>query len=128
MNFFIGDASEIRKLAGDLSQVGAKTVPALRSGMKAAGDTFATAWRANAAGTSGEHGVHYPNSISAELVFDLGGVSVDVGPESGKPQGGMGKGFEFGSRNQPPHLDGIRAMAFVEPQVERIIDAAVTFP
>lgn len=128
MNFFIGDASEIYQLAGDLAEVGAKTIPALRSGMKAAGDGFAETWAANASATSGSHGVHYPSSIDAELVFDLGGVSVDVGPNAGKPQGGMGKGFEFGSRNQPPHLDGLRAMRFVEPRIERVVDAAVTFP
>ena len=126
MNFFIGDASEVYKLAGDLTAVTAKMVPALRAGMQGAGESFAEAWKSNARATSGQHGVHYPDAISAELVFDLGGVSVDVGPETGKPQGGMS--FEFGSQNQPPHLDGLRAMKFVEPQVERIIDAAVTFP
>jgi hypothetical protein len=126
VNFFIGDASEVYHLAADLSGVTAKMVPALRAGMQGAGEAFADQWRSNAEATSGEHGVHYPASISAELVFDVGGVSVDVGPESGKPQGGMS--FEFGSRNQPPHLDGLRAMTFVEPRVERIVDAAVTFP
>lgn len=128
MNFFIGDASEIYELAGDLAGVGTKMIPALRAGMQGAGDAFAEAWRANANATSGAHGVHYPDSIDAELVLDFGGVSVDVGPQSGKPQGGMGKGFEFGSQNQPPHLDGVKAMATIEPHVERIIDAAVTFP
>lgn len=127
MSFFRGDPSDFYRLAGDLTEVGAKSIPALRSGMQGAGDAFAQAWRSNAAATSGEHGKWYPASIDAELVFDLGGVSVDVGPNSGKKQGGMGKGFEFGSRNQPPHLDGARAMTWVEPQVERIIDAAITF-
>lgn len=125
MSLFLGGASEIYALAGDLAEIGAKSIPALRVGMQGAGEAFAEVWRANAAATAGEHGVHYPASITADLVFDLGGVSVDVGPESGKPQGGMS--FEFGSRNQPPHLDGLRAMSRVEPQVERIIDAAITF-
>lgn len=126
MNFFIGDASEVYRLAGDLAEVGAKSIPALRSGMQGAGEAFVEVWKGNARATSGQHGVHYPDSITAELVLDLGGVSVDVGPESGKPQGGMS--FEYGSQNQPPHLDGLRAMVQVEPQVERIIDAAITFP
>ena len=125
MAIFRGDASEVYALAADLAAIPAKAVPALRTGMKAGGDVFAKAWQANAAATSGVHGKHYPKSISAELAFDLGGVSVDVGPDSSIPQGGMGKGFEFGSQNQPPHLDGVKAMDAVAPEVEQIIGEAV---
>lgn len=123
MNFFIGDASEIYALAGDLAEVGAKAVPAVRAGMQSAGEMFAETWASNARATSGEHGVHYPASITAELVFDLGGVSVDVGPESGRPQGGMS--FEFGSQNQPPHLDGLRALGPADTKLTRLSDDAL---
>lgn len=125
MALFIGDASEIYQLAGDLSQVGLRAVPALRSAMGGAGEAFANEWRSNARATSGTHGKYYPDSIDSELVFDVGGVSVDVGPNSSKKQGGMGKGFEFGSENQPPHLDGVKAMSAMESRVEAIIDATV---
>lgn len=128
MSFIRGDASQVYALAGDLAEVGAKTIPALRGGMKQAGDAFAREWASNARATSGSHGKHYPDSIDAELVFNATGVSVDVGPNSGKPQGGMGKGFEFGSENQPPHLDGVSALDGMQGRVERLIDAAVTFP
>ena len=93
--------------------------------MAEAGEAFAEDWRDNAVETSGEHGKHYPNSIDSELVFDLGGVSVDVGPNAAKKQGSMGTGFEFGSVNQPPHLDGLRALDGFQMRVERMVDATI---
>ena len=125
MSIFRGDASEVYKLAGDLSQVGAKMVRTLRSTMAEAGEAFADEWRANAVETSGEHGKHYPDSIDSELVFNAGGVSVDVGPNSAKKQGRMGRGFEFGSVNQPPHLDGLRALDGFQQRAERMVDATI---
>lgn len=125
MSFFRGDASEIYDLAGDLSAVSAKMVPALRVTMAAVGESFADDWRDNAVETSGEHGKHYPKSIDSELVFNAGGVSVDVGPNSAKKQGGMGAGFEFGSINQPPHLDGLRALDGIQARVEKMVDATI---
>lgn len=82
-------------------------------------------WADNARQTSGEHGKHYPASIDSELVFDLGGVSVDVGPNASKKQGTMGRGFEFGSQNQPPHLDGLRAMPDAEANAEALVDQVI---
>lgn len=125
MNMFIGDAAEVYKLAGDLAQVGAKATLALREPMAAAGEAFAEEWRRNAVETSGEHGKFYPDSISSDFAFDTGGISVDVGPDISKKQGGMGAGFEFGSENQSPHLDGLRALDGIQSRVGLIIDAAV---
>ena len=125
MSIFRGDASEIYRLAGDLSGVGRKAVPALRGTMLAAGEAFAQEWSANARETSGSHGVHYPDSIDSELVFNLSGVSVDVGPNAAKKQGSMGRGFEFGSENQPPHLDGLRALDGMQQRTEKMVDAAI---
>ena len=122
-----GDASEVYALAADISQVGAKAVPAMRGVMFAAGEAFAAEWADNARETSGVHGKHYPESISAELAFDIRGISVDVGPDRGKKQGAMGPGFEFGSRNQPPHLDGLRALDGIQMRTERMVDSAVGF-
>lgn len=119
------DARQVFQLAGDLSLVGAKAVPATRSVMQGVGDAFADAWRSNATETAGQHGKHYPASISAELAFTVGSVSVDVGPDASMPQGGMGRGFEFGSRNQPAHLDGLRALDGMQVRAERALDAAI---
>lgn len=122
-----GDASEVYKLAADLSMVNAKSVPVMRSAMAGVGVGLAARWAANARETSGQHGKWYPDSIDSELAFDIGGVSVDVGPNSAKKQGSMGRGFEFGSRNQPPHLDGLRALDGMQVEAERVIDSAVGF-
>jgi hypothetical protein len=127
VSVFRGDASEVYKLAADLSAVGAKTVPAVRGVMAEVGEAFAREWSANAVETSGEHGKHYPASIDSELAFDLRGVSVDVGPNRDKPQGSMGRGFEFGSVNQPPHLDGLRALDGMQMRAERAMDTTVGF-
>jgi hypothetical protein len=124
---FRGDASEVFKMAADLASIGAKSVPAMRGVMAGVGESFAAEWASNARETSGEHGIHYPDSITAELVFDVGGISVDVGPDKSKKQGSMGRGFEFGSRNQPPHLDGLRALDGLQVRAERMVESAVGF-
>lgn len=120
-----GDASDIYRLAADLSSVAARSVPALGAGMAEAGRTVERAWRNNAVATSGVHGKHYPDSIDSEVAFGPDGISVDIGPNASKPQGSMGAGFEFGSINQPPHLDGARALADNEAQVELRIAQAL---
>lgn len=118
-------ASEFYQLASDLSQVGARSVPAMRGVMDEAGRALAKDWQANARETSGAHGKHYPNSITSELVFGVGSIAVEAGPDSSMKQGRMGRGFEFGSQNQPPHLDGLRALDGVQQRVERMASEAV---
>ena len=118
-----GDPSEFLALAVGLERAGARAGVAIREPVLAAGEMIVDAWRTGARMSSGAHGIHYPDAISAELVFDLGGVAVDIGPESGKPQGGMS--FEHGSRNQPPHLDGLKALTAGGPFAERMIGDAV---
>lgn len=125
MSIFKGDASEVYRLAGGLSQVGAKAVPALREGMAAAGEALAKEWAANVEETSGTHLPYLPKAIDSSLAVDFGGVSVDIGPNNAKKQGRFGKGDEFGSENQSPHLNGLRALDGMQVRTERIIDAAV---
>lgn len=71
--------------------------------------------------TTGRYLPHYPRAITSETERGPGIVSMIVGPESGKPQGGMGLGVEYGSVNAPPlaHLNP----AF-DQRVESIIDRA----
>lgn len=121
------DASEVYSLAGDLSQVGARTVPALRGVMRDLGDALAKEWRENAIETSGEHGKHYPNSITSRLALGLSRIEVEAYADPAKRQGSMARGFEFGSRNQPPHLDGLRALTSVAPRADRVIASAMGF-
>ncbi len=107
------DTSEVARLAADLSaapgRVQRRSANIVEEEAKALRDT----WRNNARRTAGRHGKHYPNAITHEVR----GLSAEIGPESGRPQGGMS--FEFGSRNQPPHLDGTRAADVHAPRFER---------
>lgn len=119
------DVSQGLRLAANLDQIGFRTVPALRSAMAGVGEAFAKEWADNARETSGTHGKHYPDSIDSELTFSVRGVTVEAGPNISKKQGRMGPGFEFGSENQPPHLDGLRALDGMQQRAERIIDATV---
>lgn len=118
-------ASEFRKLAADLSAVSSKMVTPMRQVFKESGDLLAKEWAANARATSGVHGKHYPKSITADLTFSLGNIVAEVGPDSSKPQGRMGRGFELGSVNQSPHLDGLKAVDKLEPLVQTAISQAV---
>lgn len=119
-------ADEVFALAHDFSKASAEVARALYDTFKAEGEAFAEDWARNATATSGEHGKHYPKSISSETRLSLG-ILVETGPESGMPQGGMGPGFEFGSRNQPPHLDGLTAMGPAEERLEKAADATIGF-
>lgn len=125
MPAIFGDASQVYKLANDLSMVGAKAVVPMRAAMVQAGEIVRDNWRDIARTTAGEHGVHYPNSIEATPTIGFSTIGVDIGPNAGMKQGGMS--FEFGSRNQPPHLDGLHAVEFTAGRVERLIDTATTY-
>lgn len=119
-------ATEFFKLALDLSHAPAKLVHPLAETFKQAGEATARQWATHARATSGVHGKHYPDSIDSEARFTLGGnVEVEVGPNAEKKQGRMGRGFEFGSRNQPPHLDGVKAFEVMEPRVESMTAATI---
>lgn len=121
-------ASDVfRTAALDLGGIPTAKFAAVRGVMDGMGEAFAAEWRGNARETSGTHGKHYPDSIDSERRLSLDGVSVEVGPNRAKRQGGMGLGFEFGSENQPPHLDGLRAMDSMAVRVERALDAAMGF-
>lgn len=119
-------ASDITALAYEFKGASMKLAGALYDVMAEQGDAFAADWAGFAAGTAGIHGQHYPKSITAETKVAMG-IVVEVGPETSKPQGGMGPGFEFGSRNQPPHLDGANAIFGAETRIPRATDAAIGF-
>lgn len=119
-------ADEVFALAKDFQNASSEVASALYDTFAQEGDNFAEDWADNARQTSGEHGKHYPGTITSETRLSLG-ILVETGPESGRPQGGMGPGFEFGSRNQPPHLDGLQAMGPAEARLERAADATIGF-
>jgi hypothetical protein len=72
-------------------------------------------WRANATATAGRHARLYPSSISYDMRPHPTGASAEIGPDKGRPQGPLGNLLEFGSVNNPPHMDGARALAAEAP-------------
>lgn len=64
---------------------------------------------------------HYGRTISSEVERSAGVASMIVGPESSKPQGGMGPGVEFGSVNTGPRPHLFDAF---DARVDSIIDRA----
>ena len=119
-------AQEFDRLAADFRRAAAVPPAVTLAGAVNDAEKLVTgAWRANARATSGAHGKHYPDSITSEVRATATGLVLEIGPDSSRPQGAMGRGFEFGSMNQPPHLDGARAVADNEARVEQIIDQAL---
>lgn len=127
MSVFRGDASEVFALANSLAGVGAKSVPAARAGMALAGEAVAKSWRnAVLSASDGDSTIpHYPDAIDSELVFDIRGVSVDIGPNKAKKQGSLGHLIEFGTETSPPHLHGLAAVTSNEALAERVLDQAI---
>lgn len=119
-------ASEFLALARDFQKASIGAAKALFDAFDEGGQAFAKDWQSNARATSGEHGKHYPDSITSETRLALG-IEIETGPETGRKQGRMGRGFEFGSVNQPPHLDGQLAMPLAEQRIDRLSDAAIGF-
>lgn len=119
-------ASEVFDLADDFGKAAAAIGPALYDTFKHEGDEFADDWRRNAEQTSGRHGKHYPKAITSETKLSTG-ITVQTGPETARRQGEMGPGFEFGSENQEPHLDGLGALGPASERLEKAADATIGY-
>lgn len=96
--------SNATSIAVDLGNTSARTTRRLAAVIADEGTKLRDEWRSNAEATSGAHGKHYPASIQAHTRF----LEAEIYPDESMAQGGMS--FEFGSRNQPPHLGGQRAL------------------
>lgn len=114
------DTRELTALAADLTAMGPLTTKATRETFADGAKMLRDDWRKSAEETSGDHGRHYPRSITAELKFSTD-IVYEVGPDISMKQGSMGPGFEFGSINQEPHLDGQRAADKLGPLLEKAV-------
>lgn len=114
----------IGDLFSDLSAIAVETRPAMRGVVRDGLRVGTTLAKANAKRTAGDHGKRYPSSITSEMHAGLGlfgnTISGEYGPDTARPQGGMS--FEFGSRNQKPHLDLARSADVVGPSFLRSVD------
>lgn len=114
-------------LAADLADITGRVRPDMRGVVRDGIRVGANLARANARVTARKHGKHYPRSITFEMTSGLGlfgnTISGEYGPDINRPQGGMS--FEFGSRNQKPHLDLARSADVVGPAFIRSVDDQV---
>lgn len=94
-----------RSVATDLGNIEKRAFLKTRVAVSESGELVEARWKANAVASAGKHGKHYPKAIKSRMT---GGLESTVFPDESMPQGGMS--FEYGSRNQPPHLDGQRAI------------------
>lgn len=119
------DGSELLRLVeyfdGAEKDVARKTYPVVEQHAKELRDQ----WKENAVATARRHGKHYPDAITAEQVPVADEIAWEVGPETRRKQGSMGRGFEYGSSNQPPHWDGTRASIDQEPKFMKALDDIV---
>lgn len=128
------DDRELRALAVDLGSLGAEAAKRVRGVMQEGSSDLKKKWQANAKESAGAHGHLYPYSIDWEQSAS-GLLEFEVGPNEEKRVNGRGSGvggfvgkagagYEFGSANQPPHLDGQRAADDIVPLLERRIGIA----
>lgn len=95
---------DIDRMARDYSRVPVQAATGLAKAVRSNALDGRDRARAFARVSAGAHGKHYPKSITAERRTPF---SWEYGPDAALPQGGMS--FEFGSRNQKPHLDLARS-------------------
>lgn len=119
------DGSDLVKLATDIGvdahRIAERAYPLVKEQALA----LRNEWRDNARDTAGAHGKLYPRTITAEQMPVRGAVEWEVGPESALDQGGMGRGFEYGSVNQPPHWDMTMAVTDREPKFMSAVEELV---
>ncbi|MCC5574477.1 hypothetical protein IMZ11_02325 [Microtetraspora sp. AC03309] len=116
------DGSELLKLAEEIGADAHKVAEGAYPLVKQYAESLRNDWRDNARSTARRHGKHYPRAITAEQEFSRTDVIWEVGPESQRKQGDMGRGFEFGGAHQPPHWDMSIAVTGVEPKFNKAVD------
>ena len=117
------EAHGLREIATALPKLGFAGAKAIDPVIKQGAEFLAEQWRKNAVETSGVHGKHYPKSIDTERIVSTD-IAFEIGPNPFKKQGRMS--FEEGSVNQPPHLDGAKALEKVGPLVLKSVEIALS--
>lgn len=110
----------IGRLAADMADIPARARVDMRATVREGIRVGNTVARDFAKQSAGKHGKHYHRAFSTEMRRDFTGFGVSImsgeyGPDIAKPQGGMS--FEFGSRNQKPHLDLARSADIMGPSL-----------
>lgn len=116
-------------LAADMANIPARAKVDMRATVREGIKVGNAVAKDNAKRSAGSHGKHYHRAFSTEMRPTFSGfgtsiISGEYGPDISRPQGGMS--FEFGSRNQKPHLDLARSADVIGPafagEVRRLPD------
>lgn len=119
-------AAEVFALGRDFGKASRAVASGLYDVYKEQGDSFAKDWGNNVRAVAPKHLPHLPYAITSETKVGLG-IVVETGPETGRRQAALGRGDEFGSVNQRPHLSGLRAMTVREPILAKAADSTIAF-
>lgn len=94
----------VKALASEMSGVAGRLKPAMRAVAAKGALNIKNAAKASIlAQTSHRYVKQYPNSITYDVTQSSGSVvSVEIGPDKGKPQGALGNLLEFGAPEKPP--------------------------
>lgn len=115
------DVSELLLYAGHLGSTLERAEPALSKVVeRGAVNVKRTAIANIRSWSTGAHLKHYPKSIGYDMI---GPLEAEVGPDASKPQGGMGRGVEFGSVHTPPKPHMFPAAEVEEPLFEKNVAA-----
>jgi hypothetical protein len=122
------DTRALVALAVDLGKAPGRMTQAVTSAAEESGNQLRDQWRSNIQASSPEgHLKWLPDAVTSEMKFGLGTIGVEVGPDTSKKQGALGKGDEYGSVNTPAHMSGHKAADVATPGFERSLDAAMAF-
>lgn len=106
-------SSNANEIVAELGRTSVRTTRRLNEAVREAGTDMRDEWRSNAEQTSGAHGRLYPPTIKA----NSGWLVSEIGSDSP-----AAVGYEFGSMNQPAHLDGQLALDSLAPRINRRFD------
>jgi len=108
------DISELLAYANHLDYAVERAEPALSKVVERGANNVRRDARSILSGYSRRaHLKHYPSSFSYDMI---GKLEAEVGPDSSKPQGGMGRGTEFGSVHTKPMPHWMPAADLEEPR------------
>lgn len=120
------DTSGLDDLAADMVMAGIKVGDEVYAVVKRGAQNIKTDWRKRARRSAGSHGRHYPRSIDYDVIRLGDRIDAEIGPNTALPQGGMGRGFEYGSVNTAPKPDGARALTAEEPKLIKHLEDIAT--
>lgn len=104
-------------------EVGEKSEDALIEALAEAAIDIRDEWKRNIEASAGDYAKHYKRSIRYNV--NAKHKVATIKPDRRFKQSGMS--FEYGSDNQPPHLDGLRALERYGPTIVRRINAKLAF-